>query len=58
MIPREFTRPFDYVEDTARAHIRAMEDGAPGEEYIIASEPRTFVDVFDRAEELTGVPAP
>lgn len=58
MIPREFTLPFDYVEDTARAHIQAMEDGEPGEEYIIASEPRTMVEVFDRAEEITGIAAP
>jgi dihydroflavonol-4-reductase len=57
-VPRNWKLPFDYVEDTARAHIRAMEDGVPGEEYIIASEPRTIVEVFARAEEITGVPAP
>jgi dihydroflavonol-4-reductase len=57
-IPRKWTLPFDYVEDTARAHIRAMEDGVSGEEYIVASEPRTMVEVFDRAEEITGIPAP
>ncbi|WP_433629228.1 NAD-dependent epimerase/dehydratase family protein [Halomicrococcus sp. NG-SE-24] len=57
-VPRNWTLPFDYVEDAARAHIRAMEDGVPGEEYIIASEPRTLVEVLDQAEEITGIPAP
>lgn len=58
MIPRDWTLPFDYVTDTAKAHIRAMEDGIPGEEYIIASEPRTMPEVFDCTEEITGIPAP
>jgi dihydroflavonol-4-reductase len=57
MIPQGIIMPFDYVADTARAHVRAMEDGEPGEEYIIASEPRTFGDVFGRAEGITGIPA-
>lgn len=58
MIPREFTMPFEHAEDTAHNHIRAMTDGVPGEEYIIANEPRTMVEVFDVAEEITGIPAP
>ena len=58
MIPRDFKLPFDYVEDAADAHVRAMADGTPGEEYIVASEPRTMVEVFEVAEEITGVSAP
>lgn len=58
MIPRGFVAPWEYAEDTARAHIRAMENGEPGEEYIIAPESRPLIDVFERAEEITGVPAP
>jgi dihydroflavonol-4-reductase len=58
IVPREFAIPFDYVEDAARAHVRAMEKGTPGEEYIVASEPRTLPEVFDAAEEITGIPAP
>lgn len=54
MLPRELTVPYDYVEDTARAHLLAMEHGEPGEEYIIASEPRETVDVFEQAAEMTG----
>ena len=58
MLARQFTLPLDYVEDTARAHVRAMEQGEPGEEYIIASKSRNVIDVFNRAEGITGVSAP
>lgn len=58
MIPREVTMPFEHAEDTGRNHIRAMIDGTTGEEYIIANEPRTMVEVFDLAEDITGIPAP
>jgi dihydroflavonol-4-reductase len=58
IIPNDFVLPFDYVEDTAANIQRAMDAGKPGEEYIIASEPRNLVEYFDIAEELTGVPAP
>lgn len=54
MLSRQFATPFDYVEDTARAHLLAMEHGETGEEYIVASEPRETVDVFEQAAELTG----
>ena len=57
-IPRESRLSFDYVADTARAHRLAMERGTPGEEYVIASESRSLVEVFERAEAITGVPAP
>lgn len=58
MIPSDFVMSFDYVEDTAANIQRAMERGNPGEEYIIASEPRSLVEYFDIAENCTGVPAP
>lgn len=57
-IPRGFLMPFEHAEDSARSHIQAMEDGDAGEEYIIASETRSLVDVFDQAEAITGVAAP
>lgn len=47
-----------HVDDTATAHRRAMVDGEPGESYVIAGEPYTLVDVFDLAEQLTGIEAP
>jgi len=58
MVPRDWTLPMDHVDDIARAHIQAMEVGEPGEEYIVASQPRTMPEVLDCAEGLTGIPAP
>lgn len=57
-IPRGCIMPFDHAEDIARAHVQAMEDGQAGEEYIIASKPRSLIEVFDQAEAITGIPAP
>ena len=58
VIPRRMQVPFDYAPDAARAHVSAMEEGRPGEEYIVASEPRTMGELFGCAEEITGIPAP
>jgi nucleoside-diphosphate-sugar epimerase len=58
VIPRRSAYCWGHVEDIARAHLLAMERGTPGEEYIVAGEPATLVEVFELAEELTGVPAP
>lgn len=58
VLTRETAACWDHVADCARAHRLAMQRGDPGETYIIAGEPRTFVDVFDLAERLTGRSAP
>ncbi|MFD1642796.1 NAD-dependent epimerase/dehydratase family protein [Halohasta litorea] len=58
MVPQDWAFPYEYAEDTARSHIRAMERGGPGEEYIIAGESRTLAELFDTAESITGIPAP
>jgi len=58
MIPRDWKLPFDHAGDIARAHRLAMETGTPGEEYIVASEPRTMPEVFGVAQEITGIPVP
>lgn len=58
MFPRGFNIPFHHVEDTATALLSAMDDGTPGEEYIIGGDQRRFADVFHVAEEVTGIPAP
>lgn len=58
MIPRDWALPMDHAGDIAQAHIRAMEVGESGEEYIVASEARTMPEVLDCAEEITGIPAP
>lgn len=57
-IPRETAYCWGHVEDTARAHVQAMERGRAGEEYIVAGHPRTLVEIFELAERITGVPAP
>ncbi|MFB6251174.1 MAG: NAD-dependent epimerase/dehydratase family protein [Halobellus sp.] len=58
MVPRNWALPMDHVDDIALAHIRAMEVGDPGEEYIVASEPRTMPELMDYAEKITGIPGP
>jgi dihydroflavonol-4-reductase len=58
IIPSDWAMPFDHVDDIAQAHLKALEKGAPGEEYIIASQARTLTEVCGRAEAITGIPAP
>lgn len=57
-IPRKTAYCWGHVEDTAKAHVAAMEDGTVGEDYIVAGEPYTLVEMFELAEEITGIPAP
>lgn len=57
-LPRGLALSFDHVADIATAHIRAMERGRPGEEYIIASEAQLVSEVFEIAESITGIPKP
>lgn len=47
-----------HVEDTARAHLLAMDKGAPGESYITAGPPHGFREAFEIAERITGIKAP
>lgn len=47
-----------HVEDSAYAHLLAMEHGEPGETYIIGGEPHTVRDVLARAGALVGRPHP
>lgn len=58
VLPGETAYCWAHVEDVARAHILAMEEGAPGRTYIVAGEPHTLVDAFRIAERITGVAAP
>lgn len=57
-IPRGLTLSFDHAADVADGHVRAMELGDPGAEYILASQARTVGDVMDCLESLTGISAP
>lgn len=58
MVPRNWAFPYEYAEDTARSHILAMENGDPGEEYIIADDSLTLEELFAISESITGVPVP
>ncbi len=58
MLPAGTTYCWTYIDDVARGHILAMERGTPGESYILAGPPHTFVEALAIAERITGVPAP
>ena len=58
VVPREVAYNFGHVEDTARAHVQAMERGEPGESYIVGGPTATLVEALAIAEEATGIPAP
>jgi len=58
MLPNKAGICWSHVEDTAQGHILAMEKGVPGETYIIAGEPCTYLDAFQLASHITGKNAP
>ena len=54
MIPREVAYSPGHVEDIARAHVLAMEQGTPGESYVVGGEPVTLVELFDVIADVAG----
>lgn len=46
------------VRDVAEGHIRALEEGASGERYILGGENLSWRAFYDLVEEVTGHPAP
>lgn len=58
MVPARTAYCWGYVDDTARAHIQALERGRTGESYIIAGPVHTLVDALAIAERITGISAP
>ena len=58
MVPARTGFCWAHVDDIARGHILAMEQGKPGESYIIAGPRHTLVEALTLAEQITGVPAP
>lgn len=58
MTPARTAFCWAHVEDTARAHIQAMEKGTPGQTYIITGPRHTFEDAFDLAARIAGVRRP
>ncbi len=57
-IPTVTAYSWAHVDDIARGHILAMEQGTPGESYIIAGPTHTLVEAMKLAQRITGVPAP
>ncbi len=57
-IPGKTAYCWGHLEDTARAHILAMQKGTPGQSYIIAGPPHTLAEALAMAEGITGVRAP
>ncbi len=49
---------FLHVEDAAAAHLLALERGRPGQRYVIAGEPVTYLELFAWIADALGVPAP
>jgi nucleoside-diphosphate-sugar epimerase len=58
MTPARTAFCWAHVEDTARAHILAMEKGRPGESYIITGPRHTFEYAFDLAASIAKVRPP
>jgi dihydroflavonol-4-reductase len=46
------------VRDVAKGHIRAAERGRPGERYVLGGYDTTWVELFERVAELSGVRHP
>jgi nucleoside-diphosphate-sugar epimerase/N-acetylglutamate synthase-like GNAT family acetyltransferase len=47
-----------HVDDTAHGHVLAMDQGQPGESYIIAGPPHTLEEALEIAEQITGIRPP
>ena len=58
MTPARTAFCWAHVEDTARAHILALEKGRPGESYIITGPRHTFEYAFDLAASIAKVRPP
>ena len=58
MTPARTAFCWAHIEDTARAHILAMEKGRPGETYIITGPRHTFEYAFDLAASIARVRSP
>jgi len=58
MTPAKTAFCWAHIEDTARGHILAMEQGKPGETYIIAGPRHSFEYAFDLAASIAKVRPP
>ncbi len=46
------------VGEVARMHVAALEQGTPGERYILGGENLTLKQILDRMSAITGLPSP
>jgi len=46
------------VSEVARMHVVALEQGTPGERYILGGENLTLKQILDRMSAITGLPSP
>lgn len=46
------------VDEVARMHVVALEQGTPGERYILGGENLTLKQILDRMSSITGLPSP
>ncbi|HXT68997.1 MAG TPA: NAD-dependent epimerase/dehydratase family protein [Vicinamibacterales bacterium] len=57
-VPSGAAYSWAHVEDEARGHILAMEQGAPGRSYFLAGPVHTLVEALEIARQITGIPVP
>ena len=57
-VPARSAYCWAHVDDEARGHMLAMEQGQPGRNYFLAGPAHTIVEALAMAESITGVPAP
>jgi nucleoside-diphosphate-sugar epimerase len=58
LLPQGTAFSWGHVDDIARGHILAMEQGQAGQAYIIAGPTHTLIDALELAQHITGIPAP
>lgn len=57
-VPSRTAFSWGYIDDVARAHVRAMARGRVGESYIIGGPGHTMLEALRIAERITGIPPP
>lgn len=57
-VPRKTAFAWAHVDDIARGHILAMEQGQTGRNYFICGPVHTLEEAIDLAADITGIPAP
>ncbi|HQR35307.1 MAG TPA: NAD-dependent epimerase/dehydratase family protein [Blastocatellia bacterium] len=58
MVPDKTAYCWAHVDDTARGHIQAMEQGKVGESYFLTGPVHSLFDALQIAESITGIKAP